>query len=278
MAVFCKGGVPSAGFIEIRAMSKETYWLSRIQPHPDIGWKQLARLGGLNPYSQHQALCKLFDLPPKELRRDQPAPFLYRVEERDGLPLFYMLSADAPKDSSSLWLIESKGFAPMLEEGDVLEFKLRANAVILSKRDRDPSEVEEWARQRNKNRLKVKEVTRKRLRHDVVMEAKRRMGWKEMLPENRPSLADVAYNAGAAWISARQKRFGFKVHDDCLKVYGHRTWRIWKRKSERMALSTLDFDGVLTVTDPVRFLTDTLLRGIGPAKAFGCGLMLVRRI
>ena len=43
-----------------------------------------------------------------------------------------------------------------------------------------------------------------------------------------------------------------------------------------MAYSTLDFEGVLTVSDP-----DTLLpaiaRGFGAAKAYGCGLMLIRR-
>jgi len=38
----------------------------------------------------------------------------------------------------------------------------------------------------------------------------------------------------------------------------------------------VDYEGLLTVTDPEKLL-DLLGRGIGPAKAFGCGLMLVRR-
>ena len=33
----------------------------------------------------------------------------------------------------------------------------------------------------------------------------------------------------------------------------------------------------LEVADPARFF-DALVRGVGPAKAFGCGLMLVRRV
>ncbi len=41
--------------------------------------------------------------------------------------------------------------------------------------------------------------------------------------------------------------------------------------------STLDFEGILTVENTNEF-TRMLFAGIGPAKAFGCGLMLVRRI
>lgn len=38
----------------------------------------------------------------------------------------------------------------------------------------------------------------------------------------------------------------------------------------------LSFEGVLRVEDPAR-LVALLKRGVGPAKAFGCGLLLVRR-
>ena len=43
-----------------------------------------------------------------------------------------------------------------------------------------------------------------------------------------------------------------------------------------MSFSTLDFDGILTVNDPAAFLL-ALSRGFGAAKAYGCGLMLIRR-
>ena len=39
----------------------------------------------------------------------------------------------------------------------------------------------------------------------------------------------------------------------------------------------LDFEGVLTVVEPGLFI-DALNIGIGSAKAFGCGLMMVKRI
>jgi CRISPR system Cascade subunit CasE len=43
-----------------------------------------------------------------------------------------------------------------------------------------------------------------------------------------------------------------------------------------ITLSTLDFEGVLAVTDPPIFLA-ALASGFGRARAFGCGLMLIRR-
>jgi len=42
-------------------------------------------------------------------------------------------------------------------------------------------------------------------------------------------------------------------------------------------LTTATFDGVLQVSDPV-CLTKLLENGVGPAKGFGCGLLLVRRV
>lgn len=43
-----------------------------------------------------------------------------------------------------------------------------------------------------------------------------------------------------------------------------------------MIWSTLDFDGTLTVADPVPLLA-AIVRGSGAAKACGCGLMPIRR-
>jgi len=42
-------------------------------------------------------------------------------------------------------------------------------------------------------------------------------------------------------------------------------------------LATVTFEGILRVCEPT-VLVSRLQNGIGPAKAFGCGLMLVRRI
>lgn len=53
---------------------------------------------------------------------------------------------------------------------------------------------------------------------------------------------------------------------------------VYFRKGNRGGkLATVTFDGVLRVSDPTR-MTELLRNGIGPAKGFGCGLLLVRRI
>jgi len=63
-----------------------------------------------------------------------------------------------------------------------------------------------------------------------------------------------------------------------LDVDGYQQHRFFKGKGGRqVSLSMVEFNGVLTVTDPQLFL-EALHRGVSPANGFGCGLMLVRRI
>ncbi len=50
-----------------------------------------------------------------------------------------------------------------------------------------------------------------------------------------------------------------------------------EKREHRMTHLAVRFNGLLRITDPDAF-RETLIRGLGPAKAFGCGLMLVRRI
>jgi len=50
-----------------------------------------------------------------------------------------------------------------------------------------------------------------------------------------------------------------------------------RQKAERIHLWTVTFEGILRVTDAERF-ADTLAAGIGPAKAFGCGLLSVAAV
>jgi len=227
-------------------------WLSRVTPRPGIGYHQLVGLGDLDPYGQHQAIYRLFDLPPKEAGAGRPAPFLFRAEQQDGLPVFYVLSEQRPRDRQDLWWVEAKRYAPNIQQGDRLAFKLRGNPTV--------SRGAAGARGQ---------------RHDVVMDAKRRIGWKDLPESGRPNLAHLAYEAGACWLRDRQDRLGIELGDTDLRVDGYRTWR--QRGGKGIALATLDFEGSFRVLDPVRFV-DSLQAGIGPAKAFGCGLMLVRRI
>jgi CRISPR system Cascade subunit CasE len=88
------------------------------------------------------------------------------------------------------------------------------------------------------------------------------------------------------WLLRQQDRAGFKVvekppgkqlapgldtHD--LRIHGRRQLRFAKkRNSGQVTLVTVTFDGRLDITDPEAFRA-TLTRGLGRAKAYGCGLM-----
>jgi CRISPR system Cascade subunit CasE len=49
------------------------------------------------------------------------------------------------------------------------------------------------------------------------------------------------------------------------------------KKGESGKFAPIEFEGILRVINPESFVT-ALQNGIGPAKGFGCGLMLVRRV
>lgn len=262
-------------------MNGDVYCLSRISPVREaFEHKDWVSIGGLDPYGQHQLLWKLFDLP--RISSPEQTAFLFRSELNNGLPLFYALSRTAPHDASGKWRIDPREFRPDLRAGDRLAFKLRANPVSLAKKERTLGEAESWLRSREKNGLSTQEVIHKRIRHDVVMDAKQRMGWKNMPPDDRPSLAHVAYEAGSYWIRNKEARMGCKIKPENLRVDGHFVHCLKGRRDEQgrcrgIVLSTLDFEGELSVTDPGIFMS-ALLNGVGPAKSFGCGLLLVRRI
>ncbi len=53
-------------------------------------------------------------------------------------------------------------------------------------------------------------------------------------------------------------------------------WHAMPNKGRNAGFSTVDFEGELRVTEPILF-KELLFKGVGPAKAFGCGLMMIRR-
>jgi CRISPR system Cascade subunit CasE len=231
-------------------MNQPGRWLSRVSPREGLSPAQLVKLGDLSPYGQHQALWKLFNVDKSE--RNGRVEFLFRCDENGGLPVFYLLSRRKPSDHSSTWLVESKRLDPDIRVDDRLAFKLRVNPVI----------------------SKPVEAGKRGKRHDVVMDAKVRLGWKEIPIGRRPPLAEIVQEAGEKWLCSRQERLGAKIEKN-LRADGYRTWR--RQGSRGIELATLDFEGSLRITNAECFL-QAMFEGIGPAKAFGCGLLLVRRI
>lgn len=93
-----------------------------------------------------------------------------------------------------------------------------------------------------------------------------------------------------AWLQTRQQRCGFAIPElelplgepgndpirvPNVRIVGRELVRFKKgaaRTGSQVSLSTATFEGVLAVTD-TEALRTALLTGIGPAKAYGCGLL-----
>lgn len=177
---------------------------------------------------------------------DRQRDFLWR-EERPGH--FMALSARPPADQHGLFDLESKSFAPLLSPGDRLGFTLRANPVVA--RSEAPG-------QRGK-------------RHDVVMDLLRDVPKSERA-RVRP---EAVLTAGRAWLARQGEVHGFEPLGD-VGVDGYDSVRIPRDSGKPAVVGVLDISGVLQVRDPAGFLA-RLTQGFGRARAFGCGLMLIRR-
>jgi CRISPR system Cascade subunit CasE len=78
------------------------------------------------------------------------------------------------------------------------------------------------------------------------------------------------------WIKRKGEQGGFAVDEATLRTFSR--GREYFEKDGRPGLhSAVEFQGVLTVTDPARF-HETFTRGIGSAKAFGFGLLVIAPI
>ena len=230
-----------------------TLYLSRLTLNRDAPAGALMPL--LNPGepgsaadAHHRLIWSVFADSP-ERRRD----FLWR---HDGQGRFYTLSGRPPRSSELFKPPETKIFDPVLRVGDRLQFALRANAT----KDRaEVSRMEKGAR-RGKSR-----------RVDVVMDLLR------AAPEGAKRVAIRGRTAQAAaedWMARQGTAKGFETR--VIVVEGYSTIELGIRRRQGATFGVLDLTGEITVTDPDAFLS-ALSAGVGRAKAWGCGLMLIRR-
>ena len=220
-------------------------YFTRIRLKRDLTVKALAPLllsADGSGQTGHHLIWSLFaDDPGRE--RD----FLWReTAGRD----FYVLSRRLPEDRHGLFdMAPPKAFEPQLAAGDFLGFALRANPV-----------VRKAAGERSK-------------KHDVVMEALHGIE-REARAERR---REAVQQGGFAWLKRQGERAGFAVRQGQVRVDGYERHRVQRRGGgQPMTFSTLDYDGTLEVLDGDAFLK-AVARGFGSARAYGCGLMLIRR-
>lgn len=188
--------------------------------------------------AHHRLLWAAFADGPERAR-----DFLWR-EEADGV--FLTLSARPPAALDLFDPPEIKPFAPSLAQGDHLSFTLRANAT---RTKRDGKRV------------------------DVVMDALFAMP-KGARAEERMAIASTE---GAAWLTRQGARAGFKLLSATAEDYSAEVLEGYRgQRKGQPQFGILELTGQLEVQDPAAFLVP-LAQGFGRAKAFGCGLMLLRR-
>jgi CRISPR system Cascade subunit CasE len=78
------------------------------------------------------------------------------------------------------------------------------------------------------------------------------------------------------WIKRKAEQGGFTVDEATLRTFS-RGQEYFKKNGQDGLHSAVEFQGVLTVTDPAKF-HETFTRGIGSAKAFGFGLLVIAPI
>lgn len=228
-------------------------YLSRIRLDLNgLSRETLFEIMGGGAYGAHQLLWRLFP----EYRGARPFLFRQEMDEPDedgrprGLPLFYVLSNREPVSIPGLLEAQCRPFSPALKTGDLLAFRLRANPTV------------------------AKSVAGKRgQRADVLMAAK----YPFTAGKERTSQAcsEAVDQAARQWLVERASQWGFRLPVEP-QVDAYRQHALPKGKGRTIRFSSVDYEGLLEVSEPGR-LIETLALGVGRAKAFGCGLMLIRR-
>jgi CRISPR system Cascade subunit CasE len=246
----------------------------------------------------------------EEVAREQ-MPFFKGVR---GEPVFYTVSGAKPQTEHPFFAVESKPYAPLLQAGDRLAFRLRANPTVARKRDGRKNSIRhdvvmdaqyhllrelaaEMGVEASGGKFQVRksvfsawqslpdtrEIDEKLRR---IIEENERFAEMATMYLNPARLLDIALKARMnkaleAWFLEKGERLGFTVVQDDRKgrlkfqAEGYQ-WHSLHRKGKTAGFSSVDFEGEIEVID-AELLSKGLFDGIGPAKGFGCGLMLVRR-
>lgn len=185
--------------------------------------------------------------------KDRKRDFLWRHDRRGR---FLTLSRRKPKANALFEPPETKVFDPQLQSGDRLQFSLRANAT----KDRAAISRMEKGVRRGKSR-----------RVDLVMHLMRAAPAGQDRPELRRRMAQQAAHR---WMARQGAAKGFRP---CIAMAeGYSTIELGRRRRQGATIGVLDICGEIEVTNPATFL-QAMAVGFGRAKAWGCGLMLIRR-
>lgn len=206
--------------------------------------QELAKLQRNGVYASHQLIWQLFS-------NHTERSFLYREEMgKTGIPEFYVLSKTEPQATLPIFSCVTKLFEPKLEQGQRLSFKLRVNPTVCSKGEDG-----------------------KQLRHDVMMQVKydaRDEGLDAQTLKMRMERAAVN------WLNNEKRLNEWGISFDSQPAIENYTQHKVYKKRHQIQFSSVDYQGMLTVQDPLKFIHQCST-GFGRAKGMGCGLMMIKR-
>ena len=259
-------------------------------PHQPRHWLQLPA----DAYAVHQLLWQLFPGRPA----GTPQPFIFRDMLQPAmttqgitlaLPHYYLVSDSRPVLPAHLadsWQLQTRDYAPVLQPGQRLQFDVRVNPVmdaVVRDDQGDPLILKA-------NPAHPDKPVYQTVRADAVWTAKQQWArthgfgrWQAVPADRRPAVQDVIHQACLSWFNRRCSQWGIaplagaQLRTD--RYLPNQTFRQshQKQASSPVMLSTVDLLGELEVTDPVR-LGESLIKGIGKARSFGCGLLLIRPV
>jgi CRISPR system Cascade subunit CasE len=275
------------------------------------GSKSLSTLADIlknDSYGAHRLLWTLF--PGQEKRQ-----FLFREEiageqfgpTARGEPVYYLVSQSEPiAEADSLFSVESKPYRPRLVNGDCFGFDCRVNPVVCRQGKKHDvvmdAQLQFLTAQIKDSQLesllpaKPSKSTYKKLLltgdcgalnsrlTEMLANDPRYAGLQQV--SNSPDKLDWAIKAHIDtvlenWLKAQGERLGFELVMDSyglnkLQNSGY-AWHSLNSKGKKAGFSSVDFTGQLRVSDTEKF-EQALFHGIGRSKAFGCGLLMIRRV
>lgn len=222
-------------------------YLSRVKLNP-------ARRAGRNvlgsPQAMHAAVLAAF---PGRLADRTPERVLWRLDPGDGEALLYVVSPEQPDLTH---LVEQAGW-PTLQTWESRDYTPLLASLAVGQR---------WAFRLTAN------PTRSRPAEEGVRSQR---------------FGHVTVAQQQEWLASRAERAGFALpavpgadgssRPEHGLVVRNRSLDRFRRGGGTVTLARATFDGQLTVTDP-DVLRATLSAGLGPAKAYGCGLMTLARL
>jgi len=253
-----------------------------------------------NLYRVHQRLCMAFPAPerkaadPEFLKPFQPEDFGEHVHRRRSADTGFLFRIDPQPGGNPVILVQSA-----IEPDWDYAFH-NADYLLAARPDVRTWNPEFQAGQQFRFRL-MANATRK---VGTLTAAQRRTDRDQVIPEPRedtsgPWRRDRRTRNGTrvpvpreqlpAWLARRGETGGFRIVPDpeALDIqvnyyYVNRAGFVEEENSPRLRhtfipmLFCVRYEGRLEVTDPDAFAA-TLAAGIGPARAFGCGLMIIAK-